>query len=99
MSELIRHRAGSIPNSERRAIFAALAQMERRLISERTHAGLEAARARGRVGGRPTVMTSEKMQAARTLHTSGATVTAIAATSGVGRATVTRALGTPPAGT
>src|SRR5690625_1486255 len=34
-------------------IFAAVAQMERRLIQERTKAGLNAARARGRVGGRP----------------------------------------------
>ncbi len=35
-------------------IFSALAQFERRLIQERTKAGLEAARARGRNGGRPT---------------------------------------------
>ena len=34
-------------------IFAALAEFERRLIVERTNAGLRAARARGRVGGRP----------------------------------------------
>ena len=34
-------------------IFSALAQFERRLIQERTKAGLAAARARGRVGGRP----------------------------------------------
>jgi len=34
-------------------VFAALAEFERRLIVERTHAGLEAARARGRKGGRP----------------------------------------------
>jgi len=33
-------------------IFAALAEFERHLIRERTHAGLEAARARGRKGGR-----------------------------------------------
>ena len=33
-------------------IFAALAEFERNLIRERTHAGLEAARARGRKGGR-----------------------------------------------
>jgi DNA invertase Pin-like site-specific DNA recombinase len=38
-------------------IFATLAQMERRVLSERTHAGLAAARARGRVGGRLTVVT------------------------------------------
>ena len=34
-------------------IFSALAQFERRLIQERTNAGLTAARARGRNGGRP----------------------------------------------
>lgn len=36
-------------------IFSSLAQFERRLIQERTRAGLAAARARGRVGGRPKV--------------------------------------------
>ena len=41
-------------------IFAGLAQMERELISERTRAGLNAARARGRQGGRRPVMTPEK---------------------------------------
>ncbi len=38
-------------------IFAALAAFEAALIRERTHAGLAAARARGRVGGRPRKMT------------------------------------------
>ena len=37
-------------------IFAALAEFERELIAERTHAGLAAARARGRKGGRPRKM-------------------------------------------
>ena len=36
-------------------IFSALAQFERRLIQERTKAGLAAARARGRIGGRPRI--------------------------------------------
>ena len=36
-------------------IFSALAQFERRLIQERTRAGLAAARARGRRGGRPSI--------------------------------------------
>jgi DNA invertase Pin-like site-specific DNA recombinase len=40
-------------------IFSALAQFERRLIQERTKAGLAAARARGRHGGRPRVTASE----------------------------------------
>lgn len=39
------------------AIFAALAEFEAELIRERTRAGLVAARARGRVGGRPRKMT------------------------------------------
>ena len=42
-------------------IFAALAEMEREVLRERTIAGLAAARARGRVGGRPTVITPEKL--------------------------------------
>lgn len=55
-------------------IFTALAQFERRLIKERTRAGLEAARARGRKGGRkpftvddPRVQTAKKMHADRNL--------------------------------
>ncbi|MBB1027011.1 recombinase family protein, partial [Dietzia sp. DQ11-38-2] len=42
-------------------IFAALAEFERELISERTKAGLESARARGRKGGRPYKMTPAKV--------------------------------------
>ncbi|AOY73952.1 recombinase family protein (plasmid) [Arthrobacter sp. TES] len=45
-------------------IFAALAEFERELISERTLAGLAAARARGRNGGRPYKMTPAKLRLA-----------------------------------
>lgn len=45
-------------------IFAALAEFERELISERTLAGLAAARARGRKGGRPYKMTPAKLRLA-----------------------------------
>jgi len=41
-------------------LFAALAEFERNLISERTRAGLDAARARGRKGGRPKALDKEK---------------------------------------
>ena len=45
-------------------IFAALAEFERALISERTIAGLASARARGRKGGRPFKMTTAKLRLA-----------------------------------
>jgi len=49
-------------------IFAALAEFERNIIRERTAAGLVAARARGRKGGRPTVMDSKKVAMAQALR-------------------------------
>jgi DNA invertase Pin-like site-specific DNA recombinase len=45
-------------------IFAALAEFERELISERTKAGLASARARGRKGGAPFKMTTAKLKIA-----------------------------------
>jgi DNA invertase Pin-like site-specific DNA recombinase len=45
-------------------IFAVLAEFERELIAERTHAGLKAARARGRNGGRPRKMDKSTLQMA-----------------------------------
>jgi DNA invertase Pin-like site-specific DNA recombinase len=75
--------------------------MERRMIVERTHAGLEAARRQGRHGGRPTVMTPERIELARSLREQGRSLDAIAATLGVGRSSVSRALvntGVAPAG-
>jgi DNA invertase Pin-like site-specific DNA recombinase len=48
-------------------LFATLAEFERDLIHERTMAGLAAARARGRLGGRPRLMTRAKLKAAMAL--------------------------------
>ncbi len=48
-------------------VFGALAEFERELIRERTHAGLTAARARGRTGGRPKKMTAKQVSMARKL--------------------------------
>ena len=74
-------------------VFGALAEFERELIRERTNAGLAAARARGRVGGRPTVMTPQKVKAAQTMHNTGdSTIAAIASVLGVSRATIYRHL-------
>ena len=49
-------------------MFGALAEFERQLIQERTQAGLRAARARGRVGGRPKVLAPGKRQRAVQLY-------------------------------
>ena len=49
-------------------IFASLAEFERNLIGERTRAGLEAARARGRQGGRPLKLNKTKRQLAVDLY-------------------------------
>src|SRR5947209_11403480 len=49
-------------------IFASLAEFERDLIRERTKAGLAAARARGRVGGRPKTLTPKKVAIAQALY-------------------------------
>lgn len=52
-------------------VFGALAEFERDLIRERTEAGLTAARARGKVGGRPraeALNTPEKVRVAKALH-------------------------------
>jgi DNA invertase Pin-like site-specific DNA recombinase len=48
-------------------IFAALAEFERNIIRDRTTAGLDAARARGRVGGRPKALSEADLAAARAL--------------------------------
>jgi DNA invertase Pin-like site-specific DNA recombinase len=64
-------------------LFAALASVERSLIQERTKAGLAAARQRGRVGGRPKLMTNEKLQAAAKLLASGTSPREIADILGV----------------
>jgi DNA invertase Pin-like site-specific DNA recombinase len=53
-------------------VMAALAQMERELIAERTKAGLDAARKHGRVGGRRRLMTHSKVESARKLLAAGA---------------------------
>jgi DNA invertase Pin-like site-specific DNA recombinase len=74
-------------------IMGALSEFERQLIVERTQAGLAAARARGRHGGRPPTMTAEKVRIAREMYDSREhTVNTIASTLGVSRQTIYRHL-------
>jgi DNA invertase Pin-like site-specific DNA recombinase len=83
------------PSSEGKFFFtmmAAFAELERDVIHERTMAGLVAARAQGRKGGRPTVMDEDKLAAARARRARGERPTEIARALGVSRASVYRHL-------
>ena len=79
-------------------MMAAFAELERDIIHERTMAGLVAARAQGRNGGRPVVMDADKLAAARARRERGESPAQIARALGVSRASVYRHLGTetPP---
>ncbi|WP_404959975.1 recombinase family protein [Streptomyces sp. 147326] len=76
-------------------VVGAMAEFERSLIKERTKAGLEAAKAQGRTGGRPTVITDDKLTVAKVRKAKGESVSAIAKALGVSRATLYRHLGEP----
>ena len=79
-------------------LFGALAEFERDLIRQRTPAGLAAARARGRVGGRPPSMTPTKIAWARQLYDAQEhSLAEIARTLGVSRASIYRHLTRQPA--
>ncbi|WOA51340.1 recombinase family protein [Dickeya solani] len=69
-------------------VMSALAEMERELIVERTRAGLAAARAAGRIGGRRRIMTPEAVDQAKTLLNNGATRWQIANIIGVSEKTI-----------
>ena len=71
-------------------IFGALAQFERDIIRERTVAGLEAAAARGRKGGRPKAMGAAKIEAAQRLLAGGMPIKDVAVTLEVGISTLYR---------
>jgi DNA invertase Pin-like site-specific DNA recombinase len=74
-------------------IFASLAEFERALIRDRTNAGLAAARARGRVGGRPKKLSDKQIEAARILIAAKTlTMEEIAKQYGVSRGTLYRSL-------
>lgn len=73
-------------------IVAVFAQLRVDTIRANTRRGLEHARAQGRLGGRPTVMTAERTTAAVQLREAGNSVSAIARQLGVGASSVTRAL-------
>jgi DNA invertase Pin-like site-specific DNA recombinase len=73
-------------------IVAVFARLRVDTIGEGTRAGLARARSAGRVGGRPTVMSAERTALAARLRGEKQSLDAIAATLGVGRSSVSRAL-------
>lgn len=75
-------------------VFAALAEFERNVIRERTQAGLTAARARGRVGGRkPSLNEKQKREIRALLKDPSITVKDVADRYGVSRTTLYKAVG------
>jgi DNA invertase Pin-like site-specific DNA recombinase len=74
-------------------VFAALAEFERSLIRERTMAGLSAARARGRAGGRPSKLSVKEIKTIRgLLKSADMPVAEIAARFGIARSTLYRSV-------
>ena len=73
-------------------LMAAFAELERDIIHARTMAGLAAAKAQGRTGGRPTVMDADKLAAARARRVRGESPATIARALGVSRASIYRHL-------
>ena len=71
-------------------VFGAVSQFELDLIRERNRTGLEAARKRGRVGGRPRRMTEDKVRAAKKLLADGTPVKEVASSLGVSVPTLFR---------
>ena len=70
-------------------IFASLAEFERELIRERVNAGLQAARNKGKIGGRPKALSDDQIKIARVMKPSHS-LTEIASHLGVAKSTVHR---------
>jgi DNA invertase Pin-like site-specific DNA recombinase len=73
-------------------LFAAFAEFERNLIQERAAAGRAAARARGRLGGRPEKLGKKEVEMLKTLVSNGTPIKDVAEMFGISRTTVYRYL-------
>jgi DNA invertase Pin-like site-specific DNA recombinase len=73
-------------------VMGAMAEFEKSLNADRTRHGLASARARGRIGGRPKALDSEKASLIDQRRSEGVAVTSIAKELGVGPATIYRYL-------
>lgn len=71
-------------------VMCSVAEFERDIISARTKAGLEAARKRGRTGGKPRSLSDEQIKSAKKLIEAGEPISAVARTLKVNRSTIYR---------
>lgn len=71
-------------------MLSAVAEMERDLLVERTHAGLARARAEGKRGGRPAALSAERREMARALLAAGSSAAEVSRHMGVSRQTIMR---------
>jgi putative DNA-invertase from lambdoid prophage Rac len=74
-------------------MLGAVAEMERDLLVERTHSGLERAKAQGKTLGRPPKTTDQQRQAIKAAHSAGASVSALARQYEISRASVLNIVG------
>lgn len=74
-------------------MMVAFAELERDMLVERTRAGLDAAKAQGRTGGRPPVITEDVFTVARARKVKGESITAIAEALGASRPTLYQHIG------
>jgi len=74
-------------------MLAAVAEMERDLLVERTQSGLARARAQGKVLGRRPKTNDEQRQAIKSAHSDGVTVSALAREYGISRASILNIVG------
>lgn len=84
---------GSAAGKMMLTMLAAVAEMERDLLIERTHAGLERAKAEGKVLGRPNRLTPKERQEVSALRRGGMSISALSRHFEVSRQTISRMLG------
>ena len=75
--------------------MASIAELERDIISERTKIGLQAARARGRIGGRPSKKTDKVLMSIKMYKSKDYTINQITDATGVSKTTLYRYLNNP----
>jgi DNA invertase Pin-like site-specific DNA recombinase len=74
-------------------MLAAVAEMERDLLIERTRSGLARAKSEGKILGRPAKTTAKQRTEIKKLRKNGASISNLSRTYGISRATIMRVIG------